>query len=170
MVGIGTEIFTLTQDENDWQLNRVMSPFERVVTSIGRDKNELWLGGVGGEVFSYDLQTRRLSRKEVFPRSTTRIRQILKDRAGNIWIAGNEAAGLGRISPDGKTRFFTNNGLSKSRAILELEDGTLYVSGRDTGFFLSKFHPEKDDFEAIELNLPFDAHTDFSINDMCERR
>ena len=168
LVGIGFEIFTLNLAENGWQITDVMNPFGRVITAICQDEQTLWIGGVGGEVFKYNIPKKELERIEIFSSSTTQVKQVLKDHHGNIWITGNETVGLGRISPEGELKFFTKGGLRKGRAMLETEKGDLFLCGGDADSYLFKYKPAEGEFEDISVDLPFTASNDFTVDDLCE--
>ena len=168
MVAIEHDIFTLNKSEDGWQVVDSINLFDRVVTALCRDQNSLWIGDVGGEVYKYNFQSNELQRIDAIRRSTTRIKEILKDASGNIWILGNEMMGLCRITPDGNITFYTDDGINKSKSILELPNGEIFVCGGNADSYLFKYNFRNREFEDISLPLPFSASINFSVDDVCE--
>ncbi|MBE7004446.1 MAG: response regulator [Ruminococcaceae bacterium] len=111
------------------------------VNALLKDGNRLFIGTDNGlsvvniasnHVISY-------SASELF--SGDRVRHLMKDGAGNIWVSSYGRNGLVCIAPDGTTKSYDNSDEnvlgSRFRFTLELRDGTILAASTEGLNFIS---------------------------------
>lgn len=112
-----------------------------IIKTVLLDEDCIWCGTASGEIYRFDLRTRRFSLFHKYPESAV-IYSLLRDSRGNLWASTiRKHLALACFTPDGKviTSFKDDKGrevsMSGIRCLFEEREGVLLIGTRSTGLY-----------------------------------
>ncbi len=164
------EIYFIDKDRIRWKMGLPQKPVGNIPMTAYFDDHRLWVGDLGGELFSFEKYTNNAVKWNGVMNSNSPISSIAKDHKGNLWIAGNKNHGLIRIDKNGKTLFYNNNGLDNSKVIYMAENNEVFAGGTGVENYLFKYDSEEDVFKNYSLPIEFEVNNDFAVIDIIENK
>ncbi|MBO4915433.1 MAG: response regulator [Oscillospiraceae bacterium] len=112
-----------------------------VVNAVLNDENKLYIGTDEGMILLDLVTWKTINNTATDFLENERVRHLMKDSKGNIWVSTYGKNGLVRISPDGSIKAFDNSDRavlgSRFRFAVELSDGTILAASTEGLNFLS---------------------------------
>ncbi len=164
------EIYFIDKDRIKWKMGLPDNPVGNIPMAALFDDKKLWVGDLGGELYSFEKNTNKAVKWSGIFNSNSPISSIKKDPEGNLWIAGNKNDGLIRIDKNGKTFFYKNSGLENCKIIYLTKNKELFAGGTGAENYLYKYDRDKDVF--INYSLPFGSKVsgNFEVIDIIENK
>ena len=160
------DIYELENGKIIWQLDPIGNPFGNIPLAAMKSNDYIWIGDLGGSIYYINELNKIPVKFGSIKTSNSPISNIVKDKKGNIWIAGNIHNGIIKLMPNGELEFFKNDGTEYARVIYPAPDGTLWAGGNGADYFLFKYDDVDGSFVNLSKQLTKNLKDNIEVKDM----